>query len=58
MKTLVTGTKENGSTFEIETSSNYLPGVIMALLEFGVPFITIENYLPKEEKKNGSKSSS
>lgn len=58
MKVLIIGTKENGSTFEIETNSNYISGVIMALLEYGVPSITINNYLPKEEKRNGSKSSS
>lgn len=58
MKVSITGKKENGSSFKVETNINFLSGVIQALLELGCPSITIENYLPKEDKKNGSKDSS
>lgn len=54
---LITGKKENGSTFEIKTNSNFIPGVVVALLEFGITSVTIINYLEEEEKENGSKSS-
>lgn len=57
MKVLITGKKENGSTFEIKTNSNFIPGVVVALLEFGITSVTIINYLEEEEKENGSKSS-
>lgn len=50
MRVLITGARENGVIFKIRTTTNFLNGVIDALLEYGATSLVIKSYLNEEEE--------